>query len=97
MRWNSVRVRLTLWNAAMAVLLLAGSGLALCYRVQADLRHSVDQDLAQDAERLAAHPPGRHAPASRVPGPLEKEAHRGVIGDALGRGQRPRVGKGEGR
>jgi hypothetical protein len=58
-RWNTVRVRLTLWNAAMAVLLLAGSGLALCYRVQADLRRSVDHDLAQDAERLAAHPPDR--------------------------------------
>jgi HAMP domain-containing protein len=57
--WNSVRVRLTLWNGALLVLLLAGSGLALCYRVHADLRHAVDQELAQDAERLAAHPPDR--------------------------------------
>ena len=53
MMWNSVRVRLTLWNAVLLVLLLGGLGLVLCYRVQADLRRSVDHDLAQDAERVA--------------------------------------------
>ena len=36
-RWNSVRVRLTLWNAFLMALLLTVSGIALCYRVQADL------------------------------------------------------------
>jgi signal transduction histidine kinase len=52
-RWNSVRVRLTLWNAGLLALLLAGSGIALCYRVQADLMRSVDRDLAQGAEGMA--------------------------------------------
>src|SRR5262249_37166181 len=66
---NSVRVRLTLWNACLMALVLAGSGIALCYQVQADLMRSVDRDLAQDADRVAMgwahrqeerdHPPPR--------------------------------------
>jgi heavy metal sensor kinase len=52
-RWNSVRVRLTLWNAGLLAFLLAGSGIALCYRVQADLMRSVDRDLAQGTDGMA--------------------------------------------
>ncbi len=52
-RWNSVRVRLTLWNAGVLALLLAASGTALCYRVQTDLMRSVDRDLARGADRVA--------------------------------------------
>src|SRR3954454_2533656 len=52
-RWKSVRVRLTLWNAVVLALLLAVSGTALCYRVQAALMHSVDRDLAGGADRVA--------------------------------------------
>jgi signal transduction histidine kinase len=74
-RWNSVRVRLTLWNAGLLVLLLAGSGIVLCYRVQTDLLRSVDQELADDSDRLAARPPGHDAfgppepPNDRPPSP----------------------------
>ena len=49
-RWTSVRVRLTLWNAALLALLLVGSSAALCFRVQAALRRSVDEDLAIKAQ-----------------------------------------------
>src|SRR5690242_18084595 len=51
--WNSVRVRLTLWNAAVLALLLGASAVALCYRVQVDLAASIDSDLARDARDFA--------------------------------------------
>jgi hypothetical protein len=52
--WNSVRMRLTLWNAAVLAVLLAASAVVLCYRIQADLAHSIDDDLARDARDFAA-------------------------------------------
>jgi heavy metal sensor kinase len=54
MRWNSVRFRLTLWNVAVLALVLGASGMALCYRVQAELEASLDRQLM----RNDAHIPG---------------------------------------
>jgi two-component system, OmpR family, sensor kinase len=54
-RWNSVRVRLTLWNAGLLALLLAGSGIHFCYHARADLMRSVDRDLAQRADEAVRH------------------------------------------
>src|SRR5947207_1112017 len=51
--WNSVRVRLTLWNGAVLAVLLAASAVVLCYRVQADLARSIDDELARDARDFA--------------------------------------------
>jgi heavy metal sensor kinase len=48
--WSSVRVRLTLWNAALLALLLVGSSTALCFQVQMALRRSVDEELAKKAQ-----------------------------------------------
>jgi signal transduction histidine kinase len=44
-RWNSVRVRLTLWNVAVLALVLGGFGMTLCYHVQAEIQASVDRQL----------------------------------------------------
>jgi hypothetical protein len=52
--WSSVRVRLTLWNVVVLALILAGSGVALCYYVRADLAASVDAQLARSGQEFAA-------------------------------------------
>ena len=51
MRWDSFRVRLTLWNMAVLALVLGGFGLALCYSIQSWMSWSIDQELAQRAHR----------------------------------------------
>lgn len=53
MGWNSVRVRLTLWNVAVVALILAGFGATLAYGVQAELNRSADRDLAARAQGMA--------------------------------------------
>jgi two-component system OmpR family sensor kinase len=75
-RWNSVRVRLTLWNAVVLALLLAGSGTALCYRVQADLMRSVDRDLAQGADGMARGWARRLSEGNRPPPPADARHSR---------------------
>lgn len=49
MKWNSVRVRLTLWHVAVLAMVLVGFALALCYSVRTSLAAAVDQELADRA------------------------------------------------
>lgn len=49
MRWNSVRVRLTLWHVAVLAMVLVGFGLALTYSVRTSLATAADQELADRA------------------------------------------------
>ena len=53
MRWNSFRVRLTLWNVAVLALVLGGFGLALCYSIQSWMSRNIDRELAERAHRFA--------------------------------------------
>lgn len=63
MKWNSVRVRLTLWNVAVLALVLAGFGIAQGVYVQQELAASIDRDLQQRA-RADAFRFGRFAPST---------------------------------
>jgi two-component system, OmpR family, sensor kinase len=57
MRWNSFRVRLTLWNVAVLALVLGGFGLALCCSIQTWMSRSIDRQLAERAHRgFRPHP-----------------------------------------
>jgi signal transduction histidine kinase len=56
MVWNSVRMRLTLWNVLVLALVLGGFGTALCYSVQANQSASIDRDLAQRARGFMRGP-----------------------------------------
>ena len=47
MRWDSFRVRLTVWNMAILALVLGGGGLTFYFAVRGWMRHSIDQELAQ--------------------------------------------------
>jgi two-component system OmpR family sensor kinase len=75
-RWNSVRVRLTVWNMAILTLALTTLGVTICFIVQSWMHRSVDQDLAQrlrrfregDFHRRNHEPPGFPREARR-PGP----------------------------
>lgn len=69
MRWNSFRVRLTLWNVAVLALVLGGFGLALCYSIQSWMSQSIDRDLADRAHRFAFRGFRPHPPFSGAPGP----------------------------
>jgi two-component system, OmpR family, sensor kinase len=51
MRWNSFRVRLTLWNIAILALVLSGFGLGFCYSNQNRMSQGIDQDLVEQAHR----------------------------------------------
>src|SRR6266581_1360918 len=59
MRWNSFRVRLTLWNVAVLALVLGGFGLALCYSIQTWMSRNIDRELA---ERPTGLPSGGSVP-----------------------------------
>jgi signal transduction histidine kinase len=61
MRWNSFRVRLTLWNVAVLALVLGGFGLTLCYSIQSWMSRSIDRELAERAHHVifrGLHPRG---------------------------------------
>jgi signal transduction histidine kinase len=58
MRWDSFRVRLTLWNMAVLALVLGGFGLAFCASVHVWMSRSINQELAD----RVTHPPFRHHP-----------------------------------
>lgn len=58
MRWDSFRVRLTLWNMAILALVLGGFGLTFCYSIQSWMARSIDRELAERAHR----PPFRGFP-----------------------------------
>jgi heavy metal sensor kinase len=77
---NSVRVRLTLWNGIILALVLAFSGVTLCFHVQDSLSASVDRELEAVATRIAEEW-GR---GGRGPGPR----HRGRRGFGPGRHHR---------
>jgi two-component system, OmpR family, sensor kinase len=51
MRWDSFRVRLTLWNMAILALVLGGFGLAFCLAIQSSMGRSIDQDLMERVQR----------------------------------------------
>lgn len=57
MAWNSVRVRLTLWNICILALVLGGFGFAFCYTVQVTQSKAIDDEL-----RMRAHPPDDRGP-----------------------------------
>jgi two-component system OmpR family sensor kinase len=83
-RWNSVRVRLTLWNMAILALGLGGSVLTVCFTLQSWMHRSVDQDLAQRIRtvqnRRPFHRPDHHG-----------ERHPlWARGDSAAPGERPR-------
>ena len=48
-RWGTVRLRMTLWNVAVLILILAALGGVVRYKVQADLFATVDRTLAERA------------------------------------------------
>jgi len=48
-RWNSLRVRLTLWHVAVLGLVLTGFSFALCYSVRHSLAATVDRELTERA------------------------------------------------
>ena len=48
-RWDTVRLRLTLWNVAVLTLILGALGSVVRYKVQADLFATVDRTLAERA------------------------------------------------
>jgi two-component system, OmpR family, sensor kinase len=50
-RWDSFRVRLTLWNMAILALVLGGFGLAFCLAIQSSMGRSIDQDLVERVQR----------------------------------------------
>ncbi len=52
--WNSVRVRLTLWNMAVLALVLGGFGAAFGYAVQANQSAAIDRELAGRVHRMVA-------------------------------------------
>ena len=60
MKWNSVRVRLSLWNSGVLAVALSAFALAIGYSVQANVSHAVDRDLMENAHR--GHGPRRHGP-----------------------------------
>src|SRR5437660_7320012 len=83
MRWNSFRVRLTLWNVAVLALVLGGFGLALCYSIQSWMSRNIDRELAERAHRVAfrgfrSPPMFRGAPGRRGGeyAPFDAEAER---------------------
>ena len=47
MRWDSFRVRLTVWNMAILALVLGVGGLTFYFAVRGWMRHSIDQELSQ--------------------------------------------------
>src|SRR5437879_5306019 len=74
MRWDSFRVRLTLWNMAVLALVLGGFWLAFCYRIQSWMSWSIDRDLAERAHqpffgRFHSHDRFRGAPGPPGSGP----------------------------
>ena len=54
MKWNSFRFRLSLWNAAVLVVVLGGFGLAFCYSSQHRLQATLDEDLQIRARQFAS-------------------------------------------
>ncbi|MBI3910159.1 MAG: HAMP domain-containing histidine kinase [Armatimonadetes bacterium] len=69
MTWNSFRVRLTLWNVAVLVVVLGGFGLALCYSIRNGMSAALDREMALQARR----PPGGGPPPPALgspPGPF---------------------------
>lgn len=83
MVWNSVRVRLTLWNICVLAFVLGGFGFAFCYAVQANQSTAIDRDL-----RMRARPfTDDHFPGGRVRGgPDGPGGPRGGYGGAMGFG-----------
>ncbi len=53
MRWNSVRLRLTLWNVSVLALVLAGYALVLTFTIPRMLAAEVDSELEGRAARVA--------------------------------------------
>src|SRR5438067_3864303 len=96
MKWDSFRVRLTLWNMAVLALVLGGFGLAFCYSIQSWMSRSINRELAD----RSAHPPFRHfhppwdrrgpgGPGERFRGGLERPGERGPFVGPLLPGQPP--------
>lgn len=77
MGWNSVRVRLTLWNVLVLALVLGGFGTALCYTVQANQSVAIDRSLAARAHGFGRGFPGGH-------GPFRGEGQRRGFGGPFG-------------
>jgi two-component system OmpR family sensor kinase len=98
MRWDSFRVRLTLWNMAVLALVLGGFGLALSFSVHSWMMWSIDRELAERAHRFAFrgfHPPpefrGPPGPPGGAFGPFPPRTRRGgLVAPAEMRGFPPR-------
>lgn len=95
-RWDTVRLRITLWNVAVLALILGAMGGVVRYRVQADRLAMVDRTLAERAHEMgrrfsvAPSPPARNHPdpgQSRLLDPVTA----GAEGTALARPMRPGV------
>lgn len=72
MAWDSVRVRLTLWNIVVLALVLSGFGALMSYSVRANQFAAIDRDLGnradQDERRGIPPPLVRHfVPNAEVP------------------------------
>lgn len=74
--FNSVRVRLTLWNVAVLAFALIAAGVAFSLTIQANVRQAVDHRLSQRARRMQhfvsnplpfPHDPPRNGPLSFLP------------------------------
>ena len=73
MRWDSFRVRLSLWNVAVLALVLGGFGLALCLSIEVGVERAIDRELAARARRFAlgTPPPPPFPPRFRRPHPMD--------------------------
>ena len=58
MKWNSFRLRLSLWNAAVLGVILGGFGLALCYSNQHRMQAALDNELLMRTRQFTTESPG---------------------------------------
>lgn len=72
--FNSVRVRLTLWNVGVLAFVLIAAGVAFSLIIQANVRQAVDDRLSQRVRRMqrfvSSPPPFPHGPLRRGPLPF---------------------------
>ncbi|MCA1594888.1 MAG: hypothetical protein LC772_00450 [Chloroflexi bacterium] len=65
MKWGSIRVRLSVWNAAVLALLLGAFGVVLCLTTQDRIQGALDNEMLIRARRSAAAPPPPPWPGPR--------------------------------
>ncbi|MGV3723601.1 MAG: HAMP domain-containing protein, partial [Actinomycetota bacterium] len=84
MRWNSVWVRLILWNVFVTALVLGAFGVALTYTVRASLANTTDQEL-KDRGQMHAARTARFLDWEQRPDPNRRPSRRpnSAVGPAI--------------